>query len=82
MGEGAAAPDLEVYRREMVDQLHRALKKLPKRCREAYTLRWMHHMSHAEVARVMGVSVKAVEAQMARAIGILRTELSGFQSET
>ncbi len=56
---------------------HRAvLAALPARCREAYILNRQHHLSYAEIARVLGVSVKAVEANLARALRVLRTSLA------
>jgi RNA polymerase sigma-70 factor (ECF subfamily) len=55
---------------------HRAvLGALPPRCREAYVLNRQHGLPYPEIARVLGVSVKAVEALLGRALKVLRAEL-------
>lgn len=56
-----------------------AVQRLPERTRVAVTLRWEHGMSHAEIARVLGVSVKGVEAQMGRALRHLRVAMAAFR---
>ena len=45
---------------------------LPERSRLALTLRWQRQLSYAEVAEVMGVSVKAVELHISRGLAALR----------
>ena len=42
-------------------------------------LRWEHHLSHAEIAQVLGISVKTVETQFGRAIAVLRKRLAAFR---
>ena len=46
------------------------------RCREAFTLVRLQHLSYADTAHVMGISPKTVEIHMTRAIGILRAALA------
>ena len=58
-----------------------AIAKLPERCRLVYTLHREQGLSYAEVAAVMGISVKTVDAQMGRALKSLRKLLGGFASE-
>lgn len=45
----------------------RVIERLPPRCRLAFTLVVFEGMTHVEVARHLGISVKAVEKQVARA---------------
>jgi RNA polymerase sigma-70 factor (family 1) len=52
-----------------------AIDSLPPRAQQTYVLYYQHEMSYAEIARVMGVSVKTVENQLARALRILWTRL-------
>jgi RNA polymerase sigma-70 factor (ECF subfamily) len=52
--------------------LDRAMTSLPERCRLVMHLRWRERMSYADIASVMGVSVKAVENQLARGLKALR----------
>lgn len=52
-----------------------AIDRLPRRAQQTYVLYYQHEMSYAEIARVMGVSVKTVENQLARALRILWSRL-------
>jgi RNA polymerase sigma-70 factor (ECF subfamily) len=52
-----------------------AIDRLPRRAQQKYFLYYHHEMSYAEFARVMGVSVKTVENQLARALRILWSRL-------
>jgi len=55
---------------------HRAvLAALPPRCREAHVLNRQHGLAYPEIAKVLGISVKAVEALLGRALRVLRAEL-------
>lgn len=58
--------------RALADELHEAIQLLPKRAREAITLRWRRQLKNTEIAEVMGCSVKAVEFSIARALDALR----------
>lgn len=57
---------------ELTDELRDAVAQLPPKAREAITLRWQRQMRNAEIAEVMGVSVKTVEFSIARALNHLR----------
>lgn len=65
----AAAGELEVALQEAVDSL-------PPRCRQVFEMNRMQGLKYAEVAEALGVSVKAVEAHMARALRTLREHLA------
>jgi RNA polymerase sigma-70 factor (ECF subfamily) len=60
---------------ELERQLHAAMESLPERCRLVMHLRWREHLSYAEIAQVMGISVKGVENQLARGLKALREKL-------
>jgi RNA polymerase sigma-70 factor (ECF subfamily) len=53
-----------------------AVADLPPRCREVFTLSRARGLSYAEIAETLGISVKTVEAQMARALRGLRERLA------
>jgi RNA polymerase sigma-70 factor (ECF subfamily) len=55
-----------------------ALNKMPPRTREAYFLNRERGMTYSKVAEELGTSIKTVEAQVSRAIAILRRELVSF----
>ncbi|MCI0468400.1 MAG: sigma-70 family RNA polymerase sigma factor [Beijerinckiaceae bacterium] len=67
--EAAAASTLELQR------LQTCLAVLPKACREAFLLNRVEDLSHVEIARRLGVSVRTVDRHMARALAHLREKL-------
>ncbi len=56
--------------------LKRAVGRLPERCREVFELSRRDGLKYAEIASVLGISVKTVEAQMGKALRTLRQELA------
>jgi RNA polymerase sigma-70 factor (ECF subfamily) len=73
-----AAADAEAGVSELTTALHAALDKLPPRCREVFELSRTRDLRYSEIAELLGVSVKAVEAQMGKALRVLREELSDW----
>jgi RNA polymerase sigma-70 factor (ECF subfamily) len=76
MASAAMAADRALERKEIQAAVDAAIAALPPRCREVYTLRWKHHLKHTEIARILGISVKGVEAQLSRGAVVLRAALS------
>jgi RNA polymerase sigma-70 factor (ECF subfamily) len=68
--------DDEIDRRDVARAIGHAIDRLPERRRQALTLRWQHRLSYAEIAQVMGITVKSVETSLAKAIDTLRRELA------
>ncbi len=60
---------------EMHVALHEALAALPPRCREVFVMSRSDGLRNAQIAETLGVTVKAVEAQMGRALKTLRERL-------
>ncbi|WP_158985345.1 RNA polymerase sigma factor [Lysobacter panacisoli] len=52
-----------------------AILKLPERCRQVYLLNRIEGMSYSQIAQHCGISVKAVEKHIGKALGILRARL-------
>lgn len=73
-----AAPDADerIREEEIAEALERAVQELPPRCRETFILRRQHHMSCAEIARVMQIAPKTVEIQIGIALKSLRRKLA------
>jgi RNA polymerase sigma-70 factor, ECF subfamily len=61
---------------EMKVAVRRAVASLPDRCREVFELSRTHGLKYSEIATVLGISVKTVEAQMGKALRVLREELA------
>jgi RNA polymerase sigma-70 factor (ECF subfamily) len=60
---------------EMQAAVRRAIDGLPERCREIFEMSRTHGLKYAEIAVALGISIKTVEAQMGKALRILREEL-------
>lgn len=60
--------------------MRRAIDKLPARCREVFELSRTGGLKYSEIAAVLGISIKTVEAQMGKALRILREELAPWLS--
>jgi RNA polymerase sigma-70 factor (ECF subfamily) len=69
-----------VVEEEIHVAMKRAVERLPVRCREVFELSRTHQLKYAEIAEVLGISIKTVEAQMGKALRILREELAPWLS--
>jgi RNA polymerase sigma-70 factor (ECF subfamily) len=69
------APSTPVEVAELAAHLSRAIMKLPRTRRRVLLLRWEDGLSYAEIAQVVGSSVKAVENQLNRTLKQLREAL-------
>jgi RNA polymerase sigma factor (sigma-70 family) len=76
------ADDPSQYRQVAGSQdLQRALaavEKLPRKCREVFVLRRLQGMNHQQIAERLGISVKAVERHMTRAIHECRKKVGEY----
>jgi RNA polymerase sigma-70 factor, ECF subfamily len=63
---------------ELDDAVMHAINRLPRRCRETFVLSRFHHLSYDQIARVMRISERTVQEQIARALRALRTSLAAW----
>ncbi|QGY45020.1 RNA polymerase sigma-70 factor [Maribellus comscasis] len=63
---------------EFEEKLIIALASLPERSREAFEYSRFEGLSYTQIAERMGISVKAVEGLMSRALKVLRVELKDY----
>jgi RNA polymerase sigma-19 factor, ECF subfamily len=75
------AADRDVLHQEMEGALKEAIAALPERCREVFELSRVHGLKYAEIAQTLDISVKTVEAQMGKAIRVLRQRLAPWLPE-
>ena len=71
----APAPS-HVVEDEMRAAMENAIAALPDRCREIFELSRTKGLKYLEIAALLGISVKTVEAQMGKALKALREELA------
>lgn len=76
----ASAPG-ELVEEEIEVALRAAVSDLPERCREVFELSRTHGLKYSEIATVLGISVKTVEAQMGKALRSLRVKLAQWLPE-
>ncbi len=72
--------DQRLERDEAVQRVQAALAKLPPRQREAIMLHTYQELSNIETARVLDVSVEALESLLSRARRTLRSLLDGVET--
>jgi RNA polymerase sigma-70 factor (ECF subfamily) len=65
-------PDDILDEAERDARLRGAMANLPERCRLVMQLRWQEQLGHADIASIMGISIKGVEIQLTRGLRTLR----------
>jgi RNA polymerase sigma-70 factor, ECF subfamily len=78
MGQPPRSPFEDVEEHELAAALRRAVERLPSRCRMVFMLRWESHLTYAEIAQRLDISVKAVERHRQRALSRLAKTLRQF----
>jgi RNA polymerase sigma-70 factor (ECF subfamily) len=69
----SAAPlDHDLEYAQLCERVEAEIARLPERCRLIFIMNRQQDLSYPEIARLLNISVKAVEAQMGRALRALR----------
>jgi RNA polymerase sigma factor (sigma-70 family) len=79
-GPAAAEPEAVYAGNQRVVLLVAAIEALPPRCRKAFVLHKIDGLSHAEVAREMGVTLNMVERHVMLAVAACRKALADVPS--
>jgi RNA polymerase sigma factor (sigma-70 family) len=66
--QDALSPERSLIARQTLDRLLVAMRALPPRSAQAFALHRFDEMTYGEIAAHMGISIKAVEALMKRAL--------------
>lgn len=56
-------------------EIQEAMDKLPDKCKEAFTLSYIKGLKSKEIAQIMDISVRTVEAHVYKALRLLRERL-------
>jgi RNA polymerase sigma-70 factor (ECF subfamily) len=70
------AADASLLADDLSAALNSAVRDMPLRCREVFSLVRDDHLSYAEAGEVLGISTKTVEIHMSRALALLREQLA------
>lgn len=76
LSEPAEQADVQTQVGELEDAARLAIESLPPRTREVFLMSRERGLRYSEIADALGVSVKAVEANMTRALRLLRERLA------
>ncbi|MCX6120886.1 MAG: RNA polymerase sigma-70 factor [Ignavibacteriales bacterium] len=71
----SATPHEIAEHQELDVLITQALEKIPERCRIVFILSRYFNMKYTEIAEILEISMKTVDAQMVKAIKILRSDL-------
>ena len=63
---------------ELQTKINNAINKLPEKCRQVFKLSRIEELKYKEIADKLSISVKTVEAQMSKALKVLRKELKEY----
>ena len=64
--------------KELAREINYALNLLPDRCREVFELSRFEELKYAQIAQKLDISTKTVEAQISKALRMLRDHLKEF----
>ena len=76
--EAPMGADQPIVANELEAAAKQAVSALPPRCREIFELSRVHGLKYAEIAATLDISPKTVEAQMGKALKILRERLAAW----
>lgn len=68
----------EMNATELEREIEFAILSLPEKCREVFEMNRKEGLKYAQIAEALGISVKTVEAQMSKALSVLRERLGEF----
>jgi RNA polymerase sigma-70 factor (family 1) len=63
------------FNSNIIKRVREEVENLPEKCKIVYLLHRRDGLTYTEIAQVLEISVKAVEARMSKALNILRTNL-------
>lgn len=63
---------------ELQTKINKTINKLPEKCRQVFKLSRVEELKYKEIADKLNISVKTVEAQMSKALKVLREELKEY----
>jgi len=63
---------------ELRGRIDQAVDELPEKCREVFLLNRNEQLKYQEIAEMLGISVKTVEAQISKALEHLRKRLKDY----
>lgn len=75
MGTDIKSPEYTLQMKEYEEQLNQALSAIPEGPREVFLMNRLEDLKYREIAERLGLSVKAVEKRMSKALQLIRENL-------
>ena len=72
-------PDVELN--DLGNIINATLKKMPERCSRIFRMNRFEGLKYREIARILSISVKTVEADMGKALQLFRKSLKEYTRE-
>ncbi len=69
------SPQFVLEEKEFEVKLNRCIESMPEGCREVFLMNRIDKLKYGEIAERIGVSVKAVEKRMSKALTIVREQI-------
>jgi RNA polymerase sigma-70 factor (family 1) len=76
LNEFSSAPDFEIEMKEFDDRLQKSLSDLDEKSRVVFLMNRIDDMTYREIAQNLGLSQKAVEKRMGKALAFLKDKLN------
>ncbi len=70
--------DMNLENQELREKIDTAINELPDKRRQIFKMSYLHGMSNKEIAQIMDISVRTVEAQLYKALKFLRHRLENL----
>lgn len=70
-----------LYLRDLRADLQAAIDSLPPRCKEVFSLSYLHDLSGKEISRRLGISLSTVENHIYNALKLLREKLKSHKND-
>ena len=64
--------------KELEEKINSSIVKLPTECRKVFELSRFEGLKYIEIANTLHISIKTVEAQVSKALRLIRIELSDY----
>lgn len=75
MGQNNVSPQYELEQKEFKEKLEAVIASVPEGNREVFLMNRIEGMKYSEIAERLGLSVKAVEKRMSKALKIIREQI-------
>ena len=72
-------PEFKMEENEFKERLENAISEMPVTQRDVFLMNRIDKMTYAEIAETLGVSVKAIEKRMGKALKHLRSNIKEFK---